>query len=227
MINANLVRAKRYLRNYEPKLTQDQISAEGMLVVGKAAQISKRKQGFLRSLPNTKRGLAVRAGHLKRRKCRSALFDEVQKLKGKRGNAKAQVNVNLDWWERLPTSYGGECYVDFDEDWLSEERVKEVTGLTFDDLVAFHVAPPALIYVASEQDLHDSDRAIHFAREGSLFLDRNIPRNMSHKSADWRYFPADDEDGFVPEWEAEGRDGPPTNKGHYNTNKPEPKVITL
>ena len=213
MIDYNQIRARKYLREHEPKLTQDQISADGSFVAGKDVQLSNEATGFLRSLPNTQRGLAVSSSQLKRRKCRKALFDEVQKQKGERGKHNTpDVTVNLDWYERLPVGHAGECYIEFTDEWLSEQRTKEATGLSFDEMVTYGVAAPALIYVVSEADLSASDRAIHFAKEGSLYLDRSVPRGRTEASAEWKYWPAEGEDGKVERWEVDSRYTKPSDK---------------
>jgi hypothetical protein len=136
------------------------------------------------------------------------------------------AEINMAWFERLPAGPWSECYVEIEEEWLSEQRTKEITGLNFEQLVHTGAAPPNMLYIVAEADLEESDTAVHFAKTGSIFLNRNVPRNMTEKTRDWRYFPADDEDGFVPDWELQGYDEPPQGNGH-GKSEPDPRMKVI
>jgi len=209
MVNYDMRRARDYIRDYEPTLAQSDIDEENFIVAGTAAGLKKKVQGFLRSLDNTRRGLALLSGRITKRSCGKALQKLVRqnKITRRKGETPA-VEVDLTWFNRLPSGYAGEQRFEIEERWLSEERSKEITGLDFSNLVTYRVAAPQLIYVVSEQDLEESDTAVHYAGENRIWLNRQIPRNKCEKSREWRYYSSNGEDGFVPRWEQQGRDGP-------------------
>jgi hypothetical protein len=138
--------------------------------------------------------------------------------------------VNQEWFRRLPQGMTSESRLSFKQDYLSQERTLEITGLNFYQLAVKSAASCDLLWLASVEDLQECDTAVHYngnKTRSQIFINRNIPRNRSEKSSDWRYFPAEDEDGFVPKWEIEGYDSEPEGRKYQGDNFQRPTEKTF
>lgn len=216
-----------FLRDGKVSVDQDVLDSDEFIVAA-TGEVDDVVRRFLQSLPNTHVGLAMEAKKLTHRRCKQALLNK-SNFGGSESKRRKFVeeNINQDWFSRLRYGVGEESGVKFREAWLSEERTIEVTGVNFQTLATIQAAACDLVYVASVKDLEQSDRAVHYnenERSPRIWLDRRIPVNRSEKSREWRYFPAHDEDGFVPRSELQPSKNRPTYEGD-SFDAPEPKFF--
>lgn len=198
------------LRDGETSLDQADLDSDEYVVAG-VGEIGRAKENFLRSLPNTKVGLAIRAKRVRSHRVKKA-------LRNRKSDSWIEENVRQDFFSRLPAGPTVESHVRFDSEWLSETRVMDATGLTFTQLAELDAAGCQMVYLASKEDLADSERAVHHYKE-SIYLDRAIPKNRSEASKEWTYF--GEGDSYVPREELQPSKDRPTYEGEGN-GRPEP-----
>jgi len=191
-------RSQYYLETNQPTLTTDDIHAEGRIVAGTHHELDDDVCGYLKTLPETKVGVAMRSSQLTKYQCRQQLRNPrnypaalPDTLYDKRGAEIVTYNSVMDhvrgeWFDALPRGQRRGGTVEIGRQWLSEEEVVEITGLNFAALQTLSVAPVNLIYTVAEKDLIESDRDVHLLGEGSIKLDTEY--DNANSSA--RFYPA-------------------------------------
>jgi len=184
-------RSTYYLETNQPILSQEDIDGDGRLVVGTHHELDDDVIGFLKSLPGTAAGVAMRSAQLTSYQCRRQLRNEnnypaqlPETLYDKRGAevvtySNVLSHINDEWFNALPHGKRRTGSVEIEADWLSEQRVAQITGLNFSQLSALYVAAVNLLYTVSEKDLIECDRDVHVLGEGSIKLDNKAKRPSS------------------------------------------------
>lgn len=189
--------AQRSLRQLKkwPSLDQAVLDAIGeqYLVVG-TGEIDNEKGKFLRSLPNTRVGIAMRAKQLESKKCRDALkspehyaaearhISDTGKATPKakrRAMKKALEGVNGEWLDNV----GGYVEIESASGWISGQRVTEITGMSIKGMVKKGAATCSLLWLANRSDLEASDREVHVIHD-SIYLDRNISLGLESETGE-------------------------------------------
>jgi hypothetical protein len=207
MLRHDMRRTLSMLRDNATRLSQDVLNkiGDGYIVAGVNEIDSEFTQieAFITSLPNTEVGLAMRSKKLTLTNCKQQLLNDNNfgSAKGETQSDWVEANINSEWYDRLSTASKSDL-IKFDSLWLSEARVKEVTGIGFKPLCTKQIAAADRIYVVSEADLEASETPVHWNRKNtektSIWINRNLPRSYWRRSDRFKYYPADNEDGYVP-----------------------------
>jgi hypothetical protein len=219
-----------HLRDHAPTLEQEQLDLIGDThLLAAVGEISDQLRHFITGLDGTHHGLAMQAAKLTSNRAKRELLD-AGNFSGseKRRKEFVEEKVNEEWYSRLDLA-GKDTRVRIEEDWLSERRTIEITGVNFETLALKQIAGASMIWLASREALERSARAVHYKAHDtrpSLVLDRNLPRShYGDRSEEYQYFSADGEDGRVEKPELHGYDD---GKKRYTPSpdpRPDPKFF--